>query len=252
MFLTGNHLKAQGFQSALDAKNSAELLTVAKNYLHQNKTADFVLFDADCQKKFGAEIYKGVKGYFEYRKIVKYFSASCLIDYCTARGKSAVSRADIAEIMEIPLYAMWINAGGQVMPEEKAFELFDKIKNHEIDSWREVHAFYDDTESHYLEYKTRYALYLLELLYAKQITAFSSEDFADIREDVTRVSDCMYQSSIESREKDYTDYFRKIVYRNDEEMTAVLGTLSDNSFLQEMKESTAEFDAALSRIFSEL
>lgn len=252
VFLTGNHLKAQGFQSALDAKNSAELLTVAKNYLHQNKTADFVLFDADCQKKFGAEIYKGVKGYFEYRKIVKYFAASCLIDYCTARGKSAVSRADIAEIMKIPLYAMWINAGGQVMPEEKAFELFDKIKNQEIDSWREVHAFYDDTESHYLEYKTRYALYLLELLYAKQITAFSSEDFADIREDVTRVSDCMYQSSIESREKDYTDYFRKIVYRNDEEMTAVLGTLSGNSFLQEMKESTAEFDAALSRIFSEL
>ena len=62
----------------------------------------------------------------------------------------------------------------------------------------------------------------------------------------------MYRASIESREKDYTDFFRKTVYRNDEEMTAVLGTIEDNSFLQEMKESTAIFDRALGNIFAEL
>ena len=242
--LTGAYLRAQ--------ENSAALFDVAKDYLHQHKDEDFVLFDAEGQKKYGAEIYKPVKGYFEYRKIIKYFAVSCLIDYCRNQKKEELSRDDLSKIRAVPLFTSWINAGGQVMPEEKALELFGKIKNYEIENWRAVHAFYDKAESHYLEYKTRYALYLLELLYSKDFDSFTADIFSDIISDVTRVSDCMYKSSVESREKDYTDYFRKIVYRNDDEMTAVLGTLEGNSFLQEMKEQTADFDHALSRIFSAL
>ena len=252
VWLTSSYMHESGSKFDFDEMSLDECFSAAKSYLLENTDPNFTLFDADCQKKYGGEIYKPTKGYLEYQKIVKYFAVSCLLDYCKNLGKESISRADIEKLRAVPLYTTWINAGGQVMPEEKAEELFIKIKSYEIGDWRAVHAFYDDVELHYLEYKTRYAVYLLERIYEQNIANFSAEIFDDIIADVTNVSDCMYKSSVVSREKDYTDYFRKIVYRNDDEMTAGLGTLEDNSFLQEMKEQTEAFDFALSRIFAEL
>ena len=250
--LTGIYLKETGDKAASCAKDEEELNKVARNYLHSHKEEKITLFDADCQKKYGAYIFKGIQAYVEYRKILKYFAMSTLIEYAESLGKESLSRADISALREKKLYTKWINAGGQVLPEEKAFELFDKIKAKEINSWKEVHAFYDDCETKYLIYKSRYAIYILEWLYRDSFAEFSAEIYADIIADVTVVSDCMYRSSIESREKDYTDFFRKTVYRNDDEMTAVLGTIEDNSFLHEMKETTQKFDKSLSKIFAEL
>mgnify|MGYP002624884958 CR=1 FL=1 len=250
--LTGVYLRETGDESANNANDENELYCIAKDYLHHHKADKITLFDPECQKKYGAYIFKGVQAYVEYRKILKYFSLQTLLEYVSSLDKISLSKSDITTLRELPLFTKWINAGGQVMPEEKAFELFDKIKRKEINDWKSVHAFYDECEEHYLEYKSRYAIYILEWLYSAKLEDFTSEIFKDIIADVTIVSDCMYRASIESREKDYTDFFRKTVYRNDEEMTAVLGTIEDNSFLQEMKESTEIFDRALGNIFAEL
>ncbi len=42
----------------------------------------------------------------------------------------------------------------------------------------------------------------------------------------------MSKGIYESRAKDYTNPFRKMVYENDAEMNKVLGKLEDNSFVQ--------------------
>jgi hypothetical protein len=42
----------------------------------------------------------------------------------------------------------------------------------------------------------------------------------------------MYKSIFDSRAKDYSNPFRKMVYDNNEEMNKVLGRLEDNSFIQ--------------------
>jgi uncharacterized protein YlbG (UPF0298 family) len=47
------------------------------------------------------------------------------------------------------------------------------------------------------------------------------------------------QEIYRSRKKDYEDSFRKIVYRNAEEMEAVLGRPEDNSFVKSSKASMA-------------
>ena len=59
----------------------------------------------------------------------------------------------------------------------------------------------------------------------------------------------MLASSISSREKDYTDFFRTVTFRNKDEMEAVLGTLEDSSFLKDLKVSTAEFNASVESFF---
>jgi hypothetical protein len=39
----------------------------------------------------------------------------------------------------------------------------------------------------------------------------------------------------DSREKDYTNSFRKMVYENDAEMEAVTGKFAENSFIQQQQ-----------------
>ncbi len=249
--LTGKYLVDKGYEKAVKAAGTGyeELHQVAKDYLHQNPEAEFSLFDRDCQKKYGAEIHKPVRAYKTYRKIIKYFACSVLMDYCR-QFKTQITRDELKIIVkQIPLYTEWVNAGGQVLPQLKLEELFAKIKTDNIRTWQEVHAFYDECQNNYLLYKTNYAVYLLEQLYSKKIRDFEPEIFRDIISDVTLVSDEMLGEARSSREKDYVDEFRKITFRNDEEMAAVLGKINDNEFLAEMKPKTEKFNQELLSLF---
>ena len=229
-----------------------ELLQLAKDFLHRNKTAVFVLRDDRCQKKRGARIYKPAQGYKEYRKVIKYSAVSFLLDWCALHGCDTLTAGTIAEIRQIPLYTQWCNAGGQIVPQRKIEELLDGIKSRRINTWQDVHAFYDECWQDYAEWKAAYGVYLLEWLYSRQILRFNAETYRNILEDVEEVSNFMYQASVSSRQKDFTDYFRTITYRNKDEMTAVIGTIDDNDFLRELGERTAAFNGNLKQVFSDL
>ncbi len=224
----------------------------AKDFLHQHPDADIELFDPQCQKRFGARILKAPQGYREYRRVAKYFAVSALLEYCTERGLPVLSGGTLAHIREIPLYTEWENAGGQVIPSALIEDLYSMIKHGEIRTWNDVHAFYAACQENYVKYKTRYALSILETLYAKPIAQFSAAIYRDICSDVAAVSAYMYESAVESRKKDYTDYFRTITFRSKEEMTAVLGTLDTNEFLCQLKKDTEEFSSRLPVFFAEL
>ena len=222
----------------------------AKAFFEKNPDADFTLSDAQCQKKYGATIFRPAYAYHQYRKIIKYFSAKTIIEYCDENGIASVSPAVLAEIARHPLYTGWLNAGGQIIPLEKIDELREKVKRGEIASWEKVHAFYDACAASYLADKTRYALYLLECIYGVPFERCSAEQYRNLVESVAAVSDDMYALSVSSREKDYTDYYRKMTYRNREEMDAVLGTIDDDDFLRMLKDDTEKFNKKLRRVFT--
>ena len=227
-----------------------ERLAEAKAFFGKNPDADFTLSDAQCQKRYGATIFRPAYAYHQYRKIIKYFAAKTIIEYCDENGIASVSPAVLAEIARHPLYTEWLNAGGQIIPLEKIDELREKVKGGEIASWDEVHAFYDACEASYLADKTRYALYLLECIYGVPFERCSAEQYRNLVESVAAVSDDMYALSVSSREKDYTDYYRKMTYRSREEMDAVLGTIDSDDFLTMLKDDTERFNKKLRRVFT--
>ncbi|MCR5723834.1 MAG: DUF4954 family protein [Treponema sp.] len=250
--LTGRYLLNKKDDYAVNAADQEDLYRIAKDYLHQNVNAEFTLVDSRSQKKYGATIYKPVRGYKQYRKILKYFAVSCLVDYCKVRHIPSLSHAELERIQSMPLYTNWANVGGQIIPQKKVDELLSLIKTGAIENWAQVHAFYDEEQQMYTTYKTAYALHVLEYLYSKPINEFEPEVFTDILNDVTLASDEMYTSAFSSREKDFSDYFRSITFRNTDEMKAVLGTIEDNEFLKEFKPLTSQFDARIKKIFAEL
>lgn len=243
--LTKNYLQDAGLENILSAKGEAQKLQAAKDFLHQNPNADFVLHDELCQKKCGAVILKPVKAYKEYRKIVKYFAARSLMEFCSVHKIKKLSASAIQKIMAIDLYTKWTNAGGQIIPSKKVDELCAKINSKKINSWEAVHKFYDACQESYGDYKARYAIYLLEELYSRKISDFTKEIFQDIIADVTAVSNDIYSDSIYSRKKDYDDPFRQMTYGDADEMSAVLGSINDNVFLRDLKVQTAQFNERL-------
>jgi hypothetical protein len=115
------------------------------------------------------------------------------------------------------------------------------IKSGSINNWKSVHQYYDLCECEYGQYKVRYSLYLLEQLYSSSIEEFSSEIYKNILEDVTVVANEIYNEAFKSREKDYFDYYRNMTYKNVLEMESVIGKLSDNEFLIQLKKETNMF-----------
>lgn len=224
----------------------------AKDFLHHNPDSKMTLTDMQSQKKFGATIYKPVQGYKMYRKVLKYFSVSALKEYCNFYGEKQLSRELIAKIKTCPLFTKWQNVGGQVIPDEKIQNLFTLIKSKEINSWNQVHEFYNNCQKEYLGEKTRYAIYLLEELYSDKIENFSQEIFKDIVHDVSAFSEEMYNSSVSSREKDFTDYYRCMVYKSKDEMASVVGSVNDNDFLKNLESDTKLFNGFVKTAFSAL
>lgn len=243
--LTKDYLKHIGEESVINAGSEQNELQAAKDYLHQNTDADFTLFDPLCQKKYGATIFKPVKAYKEYRKILKYFAARSIVEYCKENGYEKFTREVLEQMEKISLFTHWQNMGGQIIPTIKIDQMCQKIKDGQIDSWDEVHAYYDSCQRNYELYKTRYALFILEKLYSRPILEFTPDIFQDIVDDVSLVSIDMYKASIYSRQKDYTDPFRAMTYESTEEMTAVLGTIDDNDFLHVLRAQTESFNSDL-------
>ena len=241
-----NSIESEYMEGKTDPKDQYQ---AAKDYLHQNPEDDFTLDDSICQKKYGAVIFKPVQAYKMYRKIVKYFATRTLMEFCEALNSEYLTKELLERIRKLPLYTEWENVGGQVIPSEKVRELFDAIKNGSINDWNAVHQFYKLCDCAYDQYKVRYALYLLEQLYSRPIEEFSVDLYRNITDDVSIVAYDIYNASLKSREKDYTDYYRNMVYRSEAEMDTVIGPLEDNSFLRQLRADTEKFTGKIREIF---
>jgi len=249
IFLTSEYLKKIGNDYMNGADTPEKVYQAAKDFLHQNPQADFTLDDPVCQKKYGAVIIKPVQSYKMYRKIVKYFATRTLMEFCSSLNHEKLTFELVDKIRQFPLFTEWENAGGQIIPSDKIQELFTNIKKGEIKSWKSVHQFYDQCQSEYEKYKVRYALYLLEQLYSRPIEEFTVDVYRNVTEDVAIVADDIYNASLQSREKDYTDYYRKMTYVSEREMQNVIGILDENSFLCQLNSYTEKFKSDIFQIF---
>ena len=91
----------------------------------------------------------------------------------------------------------------------------------------------------------------MEKLYSRKISDFTKEIIDDFVNDTQIVANDMYKSSLDSRRKDFTDYYRMMTYRNTDEMLNVLGKLENNDFLITLEKDTKEFIKNLKETFYE-
>ncbi|GAH08734.1 unnamed protein product [marine sediment metagenome] len=78
-------------------------------------------------------------------------------------------------------------------------------------------------------------------MHNKKIGELTDTLVAELLTESLALAQNMLRSAIDSRAKDFTNPFRQTTFKSPEEMTAVVGTIKDNSFLNDFKRDTARY-----------
>ena len=137
--------------------------------------------------------------------------------------------------------SQWANIGGQLILQAELDKLLKKISTGKIKSWNEIHGFYQQQGKQYALDKFFHAAATLKEVNGidlKKLTLDSLHAF--LLKSVT-TKEWMVNGIYESRAKDYTNEFRKMVYDTTEEMNTVIGDLDKNVFIRQEMDALAEY-----------
>ena len=193
------------------------------------------------------KIIKIQKAYDLFRRMIRYYGVEHLVKSLDKQDSDHL-QSFAEKLAETNLSrSRWLNVGGQLIREEDVRSLRESIRQGAIRSWDEVHDYYLQEGSRYEDLKTRHALgSLLEL-----------EGIAPVDIDQARLSawiaehrhtrQWMLDAVSASREKDYSNPFRRMMYDNQEELDEVIGKFEENSFIQDQKLALETFSKNMDR-----
>jgi hypothetical protein len=136
----------------------------------------------------------------------------------------------------------WSNIGGQLIPSKSVQSMLQQIKTDKLASWNAVHQFYQKETDTYLAKKNLHALHCLEFIEGTSISSLSNKKMNEWLDRYQVIKEEITQKIKSSREKDYTNPFRKMVYQNQAEMDAIVGDLKDNSFIAKQVEDQKQLN----------
>ena len=146
----------------------------------------------------------------------------------------------------------WLNIGGQLIQKTAVEKIKRSIKSGKVNNWDELHNFYRQEGVSYTADKLNHAYTsLLEIL---NITPkqFTPVLFKKLLQQAQDTKAWMCKGIYDSRAKDYSNAFRKMVYDTNEEMNKVTGHLEDNSFIQQQYAELDEMKKQVKLIIKQL
>jgi len=146
----------------------------------------------------------------------------------------------------------WLNIGGQLMTTTEVEKIKHSIKKGKIDSWKNVHDCYRQSDADYSKNKLIHAytsLLEIENITSKQLTVSL---FKSLLEKAIATKTWMSDGIYTSRAKDYENPFRQMVYENKDEMNAVIGKLEDNQFIQDQLAEADKYKKGLKALMKKL
>jgi hypothetical protein len=168
------------------------------------------------------EIFENLIRLYAGLLLLEHFTENEFEDYETFRSSlpAMVTRSE------------WANIGGQLIKTDEVESLKRNIKKGYLANWDDVHNFYREQGKRYDADKLAHAITSLLELQNITIKQFDKGAFHQLLDEVIEIRTWMTKGIYESRAKDYTNPFRKMVYENEEEMKRVVGSLEANSFIQ--------------------
>jgi hypothetical protein len=142
----------------------------------------------------------------------------------------------------------WKNIGGQLIRSEEVERLHMHLKSGKIKTWNDVHSFYNKQAQRYPDEKLAHALAALKKVHGLTIARKRQEEFAGILQQSANTKQWMAENIFRSREKDYENPFREMVYSSQEEMNKVVGSLTDNPFIQQEREAANQYRRSINSI----
>ena len=203
-----------------------------------------VLGDSIENSRRKTVILKAREGYHAYRQMLRHYAMRNLLGWMNENLKATLNQ--MCQALTGRAERSWVNLGGQLVPEGEADRLRADIRSGRLAGWSDVHKRYDELWAVYPLAKCRHAMAVLLWLHgAKDLAPRDWQAALDQAvQDQRYIRDQVYAS----RKKDYDDPFRRVTFGNVEEMRAVLGTAEDNSFVQQVRQETEEFEKLVEEV----
>ncbi len=191
-----------------------------------------ITIDAVENSKRKVVLLKVLPAYQVYTELISYYGILQLVAFIKENNFKTFGEI-IAALPSIPARNEWLNIGGQLIPSTEVDSLKEKIRSGKIKSWDAVHAFYIAQGEKYLRQKLRHALSSLADITGVRIKKMDVHQFNNLLNAAIATKEWMTKCIYDSRAKDYTNPFRKMVYESFAEMNTVIGSLRDNSFIKQ-------------------
>lgn len=222
-----------------------------KDWLNDPKNANENLelyVDGIENSKKKTKIAKVYKAYHTFKDILYYHAAKELLATMERHHSADPIQLVKETISNRTPIVDWENIGGQLIPTSATQELKNNIKSGKVNSWSQVHAFYQQQASLYPDQKFENALNgLIQVLGKKEL--YEKETFSYWLHKAMEVSQSLAEGIKNSRKKDFQDPFRLAMFGNEEEMKTVIGDWKDNDFILQAEKANKEFVEKLRKIY---
>jgi Domain of unknown function (DUF4954) len=189
--------------------------------------------------------------YHNFKNLISFYAAVNIVSHA-AKTKPTSFRQFIKSL---PLKAnreKWINIGGQLIRETALEKFRQGVRTGKIQGWDEVHDFYVAQGDRYEQDSLQHAVAALKELYGISDAGVTAPMIKKLLTSAVATAEWILKGIYESREKDYVNPFRKMIYDSEEEMNKVVGKLSENSFIKLKKEELEQFKNQVRTIMKDL
>jgi Domain of unknown function (DUF4954) len=229
--------------------NSEDALLITKGrQLLENKDESIssMVFSAEGFENSSRKvrILKLTKGYAIYNELIIHYAMEQIV-LCIKSNKINSLSALQEFLPENQVPGTWVNVGGQLIKKTSLDKMLNNIRQNQINSWEEIHQFYVRESSSYQSDKLFHALDILRLVHNISIKKIKPTDFKKLLFQTVQTANWITNGIFSSRQKDYLNPFRKMVYENQAEMDKVIGKLDDNSFIKSREKVFQEYQAAV-------
>lgn len=228
--------------------SDAEFRTYGAEYLSKktDKPASLTLTKQSIENSSRAvKLLKPADAYQTYRDYITYYAIDMIINHC--RRNPGITTSELLNLLNRPVVRnTFENIGGQLIPAIELFQLKEKIVSYEIISWQQVHEFYVAQGKNYTSQKLNHALASLQELGGGKVLDVKS--IKEMHEWYLNFRNHLLAEIRQSRQKDYENPFRQMVYADKKEMEAVIGKLEKTPFIVQQQEKLKKDTAFLQEL----
>jgi uncharacterized protein DUF4954/uncharacterized protein DUF6819 len=194
---------------------------------------------------------KVLQAYHLYKEVISYYAVAQVVENISIHKYKAL--ADLQSALPAKLIrAEWVNVGGQLIHQTALQKLIQQMHAGKIKNWEAVHQFYSKQGNNYATQKLHHALAALKEVHGIDFKKISKAAFKSLLLQSITTREWMTKAIYDSRAKDYTNPFRKMVYENTEEMNAVTGSLQKNSFIKQEIEALADYKNGVNALIKKM
>ena len=139
----------------------------------------------------------------------------------------------------------WTNIGGQLVRDDVRDALLSDIRTGDAHTWNDVHTRYIDISTMYTRCRAEHAIDTICRLF--DVLSLSNQVIERCKDIAADTQRSIESKCKESRQKDYENEFRSMMYDSKEEMESVVGSFDDNSFIAAVSEQTRLFCSRIGR-----